>query len=293
MYNKCMSSNNITAEVDDLVEKVFKFVNNSNCPTIEETIDCIRKAKSQIENSEEVIKTLSHSNFFTLNRIRDIFVKEYYTFKKYGLTQEWMYDLLNTLKTTDEILEVGKYKKFKEFSEELIPLYTSRLYSITPNRTIGGGEYLIRLLFASIDEIEIPSNTVGVSGDLKCRGRVYEIKGNQGRLDGACVDCLLDVISHHEEVNNGKGGTVFASKHESLVKELLGCYFNGENPYPIVAVDTEGYVIIDKELKWDGVDIGITIPKWMKIKAFNHGALVKYNDNDRTIKIVIKKGDNQ
>ena len=53
------------------------------------------------------------------------------------------------------------------------------------------------------------------------------------------------------------------------------------------------YVIIDKELKWDGVDIGITIPKWMKIKAFNHGALVKYNDNDRTIKIVIKKGDNQ
>ena len=173
-----MSSNNITEEVDDLVEKVFKFVNNSNRSTIEETIDCIRKAKSQIENSEEVIKTLSHTNFFTLNRIRDIFVKEYYTFKKYGLTQEWMYDLLNTLKTTDEILEVGKYKKFKDFSEELIPLYTSRLYSITPNRTIGGGEYLIRLLFASIDEIEIPSNIVGVSGDLKCRGRVYEIKGN-------------------------------------------------------------------------------------------------------------------
>jgi hypothetical protein len=31
-----------------------------------------------------------------------------------------------------------------------------------------------------------------------------------------------------------------------LVKELLGCYFKGDNPYPIVAVDADGYVIIDE-----------------------------------------------
>ena len=41
-----------------------------------------------------------------------------------------------------------------------------------------------------------------------------------------------------------------ASKNETLVKELLGCYFKGDNPYPIVAVDADGYVIIDEKLEW-------------------------------------------
>jgi hypothetical protein len=45
-----------------------------------------------------------------------------------------------------------------------------------------------------------------VSGDLMIRDVVYEVKGNQGKLDGAHVDELLEVISKHEEVNNGKGG---------------------------------------------------------------------------------------
>lgn len=283
-----MSSTNITSEVDDLVKVVFDFVNKGNCPTIEETIDCIRKAKAQIEDSEEVITTLSHSNFFDYNRVRDIFVNEYYTFKKYGLTKEWMYDLLNSITIASDILERGVYKRFIDFSTELTPLYASRIYSITPNRTIGGGEYLIRMLFAMVDNIEIPSNTVGVSGDLRIRNNVYEIKGNQGRLDGAHVDELLDAISKYEEVNNGKGGTIFASKHEGLVKDLLSCYFRGDNPYPIVAVNENGYVIIDDKLEWSGIDIGLTIPKWMKIKAFDREKVLKYNDNDRTVKLVMR-----
>ena len=80
-----------------------------------------------------------------------------------------------------------------------------------------------------------------------------------------------------------------ASKNEALVKELLGCYFKGDNPYPIVAVDADGYVIIDQKLEWQGVDIGVVIPKWMKIKAFDKSKTLKYNDNDRTIKIIMKK----
>jgi hypothetical protein len=61
-------------------------------------------------------------------------------------------------------------------------------------------------MFSMVDEVSIPSNSIGVSGDLMIRDVVYEVKGNQGKLDGAHVDELLEVISKHEEVNNGKGG---------------------------------------------------------------------------------------
>lgn len=280
---------NITAEVDELVKVVFDFVNKSNCPTIEETIDCIRKAKAQIEDSEKIILDLSHSNFNENNNVRDLFVNEYYTFKKWGLTKEWMYDFLNETHVDNSILEVGKYKKFIDFSEHLIPLYSKRLYDIQPNRTIGGGEYLIRVLFALMNEISIPSNSEGISGDLLLNGQVYEIKGKQGRLDGANVERIMDVIGKHEELNNGKGGMIF---DKEIVKELLKCYFEGDNPYPIVAVDEVGYVIVDNTLEWDGVEIGITIPRWMKRKSFDRQGVYKFNDNDRTIKINLrtKKG---
>ena len=280
---------NITKEVDDLVQVVFNFINKSNCSSIEETIDCIRKAKAQIEDSENVILELSHSNFNENNNVRDLFVNEYYIFREYGLTKEWMCDILNEAHVDNSILEIGKYKSFIDLCKFLSPLYAKRLYKIQPNRTIGGGEYLIRVLFSMVSSYKIPSNNEGVSGDLELGGKVYEIKGNQGRLDGADVDCLLNVISKYEEVNNGKGGTVFSDKHCDLVKDLLRCYFCGKNPYPIVAVNEEGYVIIDDKLEWDGVDVGITIPKWMKRKAFDRDGVYKYNDNDRTIKINLRK----
>lgn len=241
-----MSSTDITKEVDELVHLAFRFINSNGKPTIEETVDCIRKAKSCFEDRDEVVAELSRTNFNNLNRVRDLFVNEYDTFTKNHITKEWMYDLLDSVTITDGILERGKYKKFKDFSKELIPLYTERLYSITPNRAIGGGEYLIRMMFSIVDEISIPSNSKGVSGDLMIQGEVYEVKGNQGKLDGAHVDELLEVIAKYEEVNNGKGGQVMASKHEALVKDLLMCYFKGDNPYPIVAVDADGYVIIDE-----------------------------------------------
>lgn len=284
-----MSSTDITKEVDELVSLAFRFINSNGKPTIEETIDCIRKAKSCFEDKDEVIAELSRTNFNDFNRVRDMFVNEYDTFNKNHLTKEWMYDLLDSIKTTDGILERGTYKRFTDYSNELIPLYTERLYGITPNRAIGGGEYLIRMMFSMVDEVSIPSKSDGVSGDLMIRDTVYEVKGNQGKLDGAHVDELLEVIGKYEEVNNGKGGQIMSSKHENLVKELLGCYFNGDNPYPIVAVDEDGYVIIDEQLKWDGVDVGVVIPKWMKIKAFDKNSKLKYNDNDRTIKIIMKK----
>lgn len=284
-----MSSTDITKEVDELVHLAFRFINSNGKPTIEETIDCIRKAKSCFEDKDEVIAELSRTNFNNCNRVRDMFVKEYDLYNKAHLTKEWMYDLMDSVKKTDDILEHGKYKRFIDYSDELIPLYTQRLYSISPNRAIGGGEYLIRMMFSMVDEVSIPSNTIGVSGDLMIRDVVYEVKGNQGKLDGAHVDELLEVIGKHEEVNNGKGGQIMASKNEALVKELLGCYFRGDNPYPIVAVDADGYVIIDQKLEWQGVDVGVVIPKWMKIKAFDKSKTLKYNDNDRTIKIIMKK----
>lgn len=241
-----MSSTDITKEVDELVSLAFRFINSNGKPTIEETIDCIRKAKSCFEDKDEVIAELSRTNFNNCNRVRDMFVKEYDLYNKAHLTKEWMYDLMDSVKKTDDILEHGKYKRFTDYSDELIPLYTQRLYSISPNRAIGGGEYLIRMMFSMVDEVSIPSNSIGVSGDLMIRDVVYEVKGNQGKLDGAHVDELLEVIGKHEEVNNGKGGQIMASKNEALVKELLGCYFRGDNPYPIVAVDADGYVIIDE-----------------------------------------------
>lgn len=287
-----MSSNNITSEVDDLVEKVFKFVNSANCPTIEETIDCIRKAKAQIENSEVVIRELSHSNFNELNRIRDIFVKNYYSFKKAGVTQEWMYDLLNSLEVSEKILEKGKYTRFSEFSQELTPLHTSKLYGITPTRSIGGGEVLIKILLSSLDEVFEPNQIEGVSGDLMFRNEVFEVKGYEGRLDGAHIDDILQVIRNHEELNKGKQMTINSIKSKKLVQELLGCYFRGDNPYTIIAVEKNGagYVIIDKTLEWDDdVEIKIRIPKWMCIKAFDQTKELKYNDNNRTIKIVLNR----
>ena len=284
-----MSSTDITKEVDELVYLAFRFINSNGKPTIEETVDCIRKAKSCFEDRDEVVAELSRTNFNNLNRVRDMFVKEYDLFNKNHLTKEWMYDLMDSVKKTDDILEHGSYKRFIDYSNELIPLYTQRLYGITPNRAIGGGEYLIRMMFSMVDDVTIPSNTKGVSGDLKIRNTVYEVKGNQGKLDGAHVDELLKVIGKYEEVNNGKGGQIMSHKHEGLVKDLLGCYFSGDNPYPIVAVDADGYVIIDDTLKWDGVNVGVVIPRWMKIKAFDKNSDLKYNDNDRTIKLIMKK----
>lgn len=284
-----MSSTDITKEVDELVHLAFRFINSNGKPTIEETIDCIRKAKSCFEDKDEVIAELSRTNFNKCNRVRDMFVKEYDLFNKNHLTKEWMYDLMDSITKTDDILERGSYKRFIDYSKELIPLYTQRLYGITPNRAIGGGEYLIRMMFSMVDDVTIPSNTKGVSGDLKIRDTVYEVKGNQGKLDGAHVDELLKVIGNYEEVNNGKGGQIMSYNHEGLVKDLLGCYFSGDNPYPIVAVDADGYVIIDDNLKWDGVNVGVVIPRWMKIKAFDKSSDLKYNDNDRTIKLIMKK----
>jgi hypothetical protein len=284
-----MSSTDITKEVDELVHLAFRFINSNGKPTIEETVDCIRKAKSCFEDRDEVVAELSRTNFNKLNRVRDMFVKEYDLFNKNHLTKEWMYDLMDSITKTDDILEHGSYKRFIDYSKELIPLYTQRLYGITPNRAIGGGEYLIRMMFSMVDDVTIPSNTKGVSGDLKIRDTVYEVKGNQGKLDGAHVDELLKVISKYEEVNNGKGGQIMSHKHEGLVKDLLGCYFSGDNPYPIVAVDADGYVIIDDTLKWDGVNVGVVIPRWMKIKAFDKNSDLKFNDNERTIKLIMKK----
>ena len=68
---------------------------------------------------------------------------------------------------------------------------------------------MIRVLFSLMNEISIPSNTEGISGDLLLNGQVYEIKGKQGRLDGANVERIMDVIGKHEELNNGKGGMIF------------------------------------------------------------------------------------
>ena len=55
-----------------------------------------------------------------------------------------------------------------------------------------------------------------------------------------------------------------------------------------------GYVIIDEQLKWDGADIGLVIPKWMKEQAFGERRVLdfnhnKFNHNDRTIKIKMKQ----
>lgn len=66
--------------------------------------------------------------------------------------------------------------------------------------------------------------------------------------------------------------TINSIKSKKLVQELLGCYFRGDNPYTIIAVEKNGagYVIIDKTLEWDDdVEIKIRIPKWMCIKAFD------------------------
>ena len=80
-----MSNTNITKEVDELVSLAFRFVNQKGKSTIEETIDCIRQAKSCIEDEAEVINELARTNFGKFNRVRDFFVKNYSRFKKYKI----------------------------------------------------------------------------------------------------------------------------------------------------------------------------------------------------------------
>lgn len=286
-----MSSTDITKEVDELVHLAFRFINSNGKPTIEETIDCIRKAKSCFEDKDEVIAELSRTNFNNLNRVRDMFVKEYDLFNKAHLTKEWMYDLLNSIKSTDGILERGKYKQFSEYSPELSSLYTNRLYGIKPRGDIGGGEYMIRMMFSMVTNVTIPIPQKGkkcVNGDLIADGEVYEVKGQMGRLDGADVEELIKIISKYKDIDNGKSGQVMSSKNPNLVKDVLNCYFNGSNPYPIISINETGYVIIDKKLEWDGIDIGVNIPIWMKDAAFR-GIRTAFNPNQRTIMLVHKK----
>lgn len=285
-----MSNTNITEEVDKLVSGLFNYVNKKGTNNIEETIDSIRLARGCFEDKEEIIHTLSHTNFGNHNRIRDLFVKEYDFFRKNNITIDWMYDFLNCDNNIEKILKVGKLIRYDEISHHLTMLQTPRLYNISPHRAIGGGEYLMRLILSLIDDVFIPEKIGGISGDLLFRGEIYEVKGFEGRLDGAKVEDVLNVISKYEKFNVGKQVTVRAKQDKQIVKELLKCYFDGENPYPIIAVDKKGYVIIDKNLEWDDdIDLKIRIPKWMTIKAFDRQSKVKEDKaNNRIIKIVLQ-----
>ena len=291
-----MSNTNITKEVDELVSLAFRFVNHKGKSTIEETIDCIRQAKSCIEDEDEVINELARTNFGNFNRVRDFFVKNYSRFKKYKITKEWMYDFINGIKNVDGILDRGVFKKYTDISDELSQVFVERIHDIQPERTVGGGEYLIAIIFSLIDEVTKPDAKTGISGDMMFQGEVYEVKGNQGRMDGADDNRLLDVLAKYPEMNNGKSSNIWASQHENLVKDMLRCYFEGNNPYPIIAINKNvgGYVIIDEQLKWEGADIGLVIPKWMKEQAFGERRVLdfnhnKFNHNDRTIKIKMKQ----
>lgn len=253
-----MSSTNITEVVDKLVSELFSFVNKKGTNDIVETIDRLRQGISLYENEEDVISEMSHIDFGELNRVRDFFLKNYTRLKSAKLTKEWMYDFMNSVKTIDNIAERGVFKCYTDISNELISLYIERLHDIQPERTVGGGEYLMMMILSLVGEVCKPDVTEGISGDLLFNGEVYEVKGDSGRLDGADDNKLLDVLGKYpfydddKPMNNGRSTTVWASKNENLVKDMLRCYFDGNNPYPIIAVNktSGGYVIIDKELKW-------------------------------------------
>lgn len=297
-----MSSTNITEVVDKLVSEMFKYVNVKGSDDIVETIDRLRQGISLFENEEDAITEMIHIDFGDYNRVRDFFLKNYTRLKSAKLTKEWMYDFLYSIKSIDNISERGIFKKYSDISDELIPLYIDRLHDIQPERTVGGGEYLMMMILSLVGEVCKPDVTNGISGDLLFNGEVYEVKGDSGRLDGADDNKLLDVLGKYyfydgdKPMNNGRSTTVWASKNEDLVKDMLRCYFDGNNPYPIIAVNktSGGYVIIDQNLKWQGADIGLIIPKWMKEQAFgghrvlnfNHN---EFNHNDRTIKLKMKR----
>ena len=280
-----MSSTNITEEVDKLVNSLFTFVNKKGASSIEETIDCIRQARACFEDKAEILAVLSRMNFGDQNRIRDFFVKDYDFFHNGSITIDWMYDFLDCEKDTSNILKTGKYVKFDEICSALDNLNSSRLYGIKPRGDIGSGEYLIRLLFMLLDETcePTPLGKGKVCGDILFREKVYEVKGQWGRLDGVDNDKIIGIIRQHEELNVGKQKTICSKKNKELVKDLLRCYFDGANPYTIVSIDKRGYVIIDENLEWDDdVDVKIQIPQWMIKESFTHVKEGR-NDNQRTI----------
>ena len=199
-------------------------------------------------------------------------IKDYDFFTSNNITKDWMYDFLNLKKKTSDILKVGKYIKCGDICDTLDELNTKRLYGIKPRGDIGSGEYLIRLLFSLVDEVSdpIPFANGKVCGDMVFRDKVYEMKGQWGRLDGVDNNKIAEIIRQHEELNVRKQVTVGSKTNKELVKDLLRCYFNGDNPYTIINVDTHGYVIIDETLEWDDdIDVRVRIPKWMIEKTFN------------------------
>jgi hypothetical protein len=267
-----MSNTNITEEVDKLVNGLFTFVNKKGASNIEETIDCIRQARACFEDRDEILGGLSRTNFGDNNRVRDFFVKDYDFFRKSSITIDWMYDFLNCEKDTSNILQVGKYVNFDGICKTLDNLNSDRLYSIKPRGDIGSGEYLVRLLFLLLDEAcePTPLGKGKVCGDMLFRDKVFEVKGQWGRLDGVDNKKIVEIIKQHPELNVGKQVTVCSKNNKKLVQDLLKCYYEGDNPYTIISVDKPGYVIIDENLEWDDdVDVRVRIPKWMIKKVFN------------------------
>ena len=281
----------IGKELDELQTAAVRCVNYGWGQTLAEKADAIRQAKQWLSNKTQILVEMSNKDFGEHNRVRDFFVKDYDFFTSNNITKDWMYDFLNLKKKTSDILKVGKYIKCGDICDTLDELNTKRLYGIKPRGDIGSGEYLIRLLFSLVDEVSdpIPFANGKVCGDMVFRDKVYEMKGQWGRLDGVDNNKIAEIIRQHEELNVRKQVTVGSKTNKELVKDLLRCYFNGDNPYTIINVDTHGYVIIDETLEWDDdIDVRVRIPKWMIEKTFNKeikdgGQKKRYNDNQRTI----------
>lgn len=281
----------IEEELSNLIEKIIDYTKYAGGDFVETVVDTIRQAKSKFERDDEVLEILSSKDFGSLNGVRDFFIDGFTYFKRAGITHEWMVDFMNTFNKNIDVLEVGKYRSFVDLSTQLSKVFSSRIYAISPKRNIGGGEYLMRLIFSSVGKVVSPKTiTDGVRGDLSLNGKVYEIKGNLGRLDGANLDDIMDVIKKYPEFNdNPKRLRFYSSQYPDFVKDVLRCYFNGENPYTMVFVNEEGYVIIDENLEWDGIDLGVYMPVWIKKKSFDRSLKLSYNDNDRTVKLVVKR----
>ena len=278
-------------ELNDLIEKIIDYTKYAGGNFVETAIDAIRQAKSQFERDDEVLESLSSKDFGSLNGVRDFFIDGFTYFKRAGVTHEWMVDFMNTFNKNIDVLEVGKYRSFLDLSTQLSKTFSSRIYGISPKRNIGGGEYLMRLIFSSVGKVDSPKTiTDGVRGDLSLNGKVYEIKGNLGRLDGANLNDIMDIIKKYPEFNdNPKRLRFYSTQYPDFVKDVLRCYFNGENPYTMVFVNEDGYVIIDEKLEWEGIDLGVYMPVWIKKKSFDRSLNLSYNDNDRTVKLVVKR----
>lgn len=103
-------------ELNDLIKKIIDYTNYAGGNFVETTIDAIRQAKSQFERDDEVLESLSSKDFGSLNGVRDFFIDGFTYFKRAGITHEWMVDFMNTFNKNIDVLEVGKYRRFLDFS---------------------------------------------------------------------------------------------------------------------------------------------------------------------------------